>query len=449
MTYLAVDIGASSGKIVKGRLCNGRLETEVVHRFPNELKNEDGTLLWDMEALFEGIVEGLRKAGSADYVAIDTWGVDFVLLDGDGNTVGQTVSYRDSRTERLSSYPEQSYLYSRTGIQKQRFNTIYQLLSVQQEHPDWLDRAESMLFVPDYLAYRLTGVKSQEYTFASTSNLINPDTRDWDWEIIDKYGLPRKLFSTLSQPGSALGCVTESIRERIGYSPCVIHAPSHDSASAVVGAPVGPDSLFLSSGTWSIFGAVVDRPYKGEDAMNANLSNEAGVDGTIRLVKNLMGSWMLQRLSKETGLSFDELERAARDSSPKGIVDVSDDRFLSPQSMKSEILAALGIDDCPIGELAASVYHSLSLGYKKAAEEMERITGRTFSHIAIVGGGSKDDYLNVLTAMYTGKRVSAGPDEGTAIGNMLYQMIAAGELDRNDKNDVLSASCRIARYRRG
>ena len=449
MTYLAVDIGASSGKIVKGSLSRGRLETEVVHRFPNELKNDEGTLVWDLEALLEGVVEGLGKAGSADYVAIDTWGVDFVLLDGNDGIVGKTVSYRDNRTERLPEWPEQSYLYSRTGIQKQRFNTIYQLLSVKEEHPDWLERAESLLFIPDYLAYRLTGIKSQEYTFASTSNLINPDTRDWDWEILDRYSIPSRLFTALSEPGSVIGPVSDTVEERIGYRPCVIHAPSHDSASAVVGAPIGEDSLFLSSGTWSIFGAVVDRPYKGEDAMAANLSNEAGVDGTIRLVKNLMGSWMLQRLSKETGLSFDELENAARESSPKGIVDVSDDRFLSPESMKDEVLSALGVSECSIGELAAAVYHSLAIGYKKAADEMEKITGRTFSHIAIVGGGSKDDFLNVLTAMYTKKRVSAGPGEGTAIGNMLYQMIATGELDRNEKNDVLSASCRIVRYRRG
>ena len=449
MKYLAVDIGASSGKLVKGELKDGRVEMSVVHRFPNELvKAEDGTLLWDLDRLSEEIIIGLGKAGDVDYVAIDTWGVDFVLLDKDGNKASRTVSYRDSRTERLKEWPEQEKLYARTGIQFQRFNTIYQLLSLKEEHPEELEAAEDLLFVPDYLSWKLTGVKTQEYTFASTSNLLDPVKRDWDRDLIASLGLPGRLFKELSQPGTVVGKVKPEVAERIGYEPVVMLAPSHDSASAVIGAPVGDDSLFLSSGTWSILGTLVDEPVRSEEGLKANLSNEGGTDGTVRLLKNLMGSWMLQNLKKELGGTFDEIEKEARAVLPLGIVDVTDDRFLAPESMAKEVEKALGKENLSRAETASVIYYSLAEGYKQAVSEMSAITGRAFSHIAIVGGGSKDQYLNQLTAMTTGLAVTAGPDEGTAIGNLLYQMIAAGELEKEKKNDVLKASVDIITYKR-
>ena len=450
MVYLAVDIGASSGKLVKGRLTtDGRVVMETIHRFPNgPKKKEDGTLVWDLEGLYQGIVEGLKKAGKADYIAIDTWGVDFVLLDEDGNIIGDTVSYRDGRTDRLDTWPDQNMLYARTGIQFQRFNTIYQLLSLKQEHPEYLEKSAYMLFIPDYLAYRLTGVMKHEYTFASTTNLLDPEKRTWDYELIKNLDLPQHLFASLSDPGSEVGRLKDELRAEIGYDPMVILAPSHDSASAVVGAPVGENTIYLSSGTWSILGCVENHPYRSEEAKNANLSNEGGVDGTIRLLKNIMGTWMLQCLSKETGATFDELEKEAREADLPGLIDASDSRFLSPESMKDEISKALGKENLTRGEIASAVYNSLAIAYRDAIEEMEKITGRTFSHIAIVGGGSKDGYLNALTAMYTHRTVTAGPGEGTAIGNLLYQMITAGELTRDRKNEVLKASVRMDQFRR-
>ena len=449
MEYLAVDIGASSGKLVKGRLEAGKLAMRVAHRFPNNLvKAEDGTLVWDLDALFGEILAGLEKAGPVDFVGIDTWGVDFVLLDSSGCKVSRTVSYRDSRTERLKEWPDQGMLYKRTGIQFQRFNTIYQLLSLKEEHPDELERAEDLLFIPDYLSWRLTGVKTQEYTFASTSNLLDPAKRDWDRELIAELGLPDRLFKQLSKPGTLVGKVKPEIAERIGYEPAVLLSPSHDSASAVIGAPVGENSLFLSSGTWSVLGALVDTPVLTEDGMKANLSNEGGTDGTIRLIKNLMGSWMLQSLRRELGGTFDEIEQEAKAHLPVALVDVTDDRFLSPASMAKEIEDAIGKEGLSRGELASVVYYSLAEGYKKAVEEMSAMTGRAFDHLAIVGGGSKDQYLDQLTAMRTGLTVTAGPDEGTALGNLLYQMISTGELDAEDKNEVLKASVDIVAYRR-
>lgn len=448
MVYLAVDIGASSGKILKGYLSgDGALTLETIHRFANGCRpDEDGTLVWDLEALYLEIVEGLKKAGSADYIAIDTWGVDFVLLDKNGRIIGKSVSYRDSRTERLRLWPDQEELYRRTGIQKQKFNTVYQLLSLKENHPDYLDSASALLFIPDYLAFRLTGCIQQEYTFATTTNLLDPWKRSWDYELIESLKLPSRLFMKPSKPGMVVGKLRKEVIDAIGYSPTLLLAPSHDSASAVVGAPLESDGIYLSSGTWSIMGSVENSPVVNEKAMRANLSNEGGVDNTIRLIKNIMGTWILQRLRSESGLTFDELEREARKARLIGTFDATDERFLSHSSMTDEIKDALGVALASYGELASSVYHSLALTYRKTIAELEEITGRAFSSIAIVGGGSKDDFLNSLTRDYTGLTVTAGPDEGTAIGNLLYQMIATGEINNTEKNDILRKSVRIATY---
>ncbi|HIS14142.1 MAG TPA: rhamnulokinase [Candidatus Ornithospirochaeta stercorigallinarum] len=450
MVYLAVDIGASSGKILKGYL--GRDKTlilDTVHRFPNGCRpDEDGTLVWNLEALYSEIVEGLRKAGYADYIAIDTWGVDFVLLDENEELIGKTVSYRDCRTEHLESWPDQETLYMRTGIQKQKFNTIYQLLSLKETHPEQLDRAASMLFIPDYLAFRLTGCIQQEYTFSSTTNLLDPWKKDWDYELIEGLGLPSRLFMKPSEPGVVVGKLKKDISDIIGYSPTLLLAPSHDSASAVVGAPLESDGIYLSSGTWSIMGSVEKNPVVNVKAMKANLSNEGGVDNTIRLIKNIMGTWILQRLRAESGMTFDELEREAGGAGLIGTFDATDERFLAPVSMVEAIKGSLCIGSATYGELACSVYHSLALTYSRTIAELEEITGRSFSSIAIVGGGSKDGFLNSLTRYYTGLVVTAGPDEGTAIGNLLYQMISTGEIDNTEKNDILRKSVGIITYQR-
>lgn len=448
MVYLAVDIGASSGKIVKGYIdSDRRLVLETVHRFPNGAhRDPSGTLVWNLDTLSKEIVEGLRRAGYADFVAIDTWGVDFVLLDKSGTVVGKTVSYRDARTDRLLSWPDQAMLYKRTGIQKQKFNTVYQLLSLKEEHPEYLEKANDMLFIPDYLGYRLTGCMRQEYTFASTTNLLNPWKRDWDLGLIDDLGLPAHLFRELSFPGAKVGTLRSDICRTVGYSPILLLAPSHDSASAVVGSPLDEDGVYLSSGTWSIMGSVEKEPVVDDEAQSANISNEGGTDNTIRLLKNIMGTWILQRLKEESGCTFDELEAGARDAELVGTFDATDSRFLSPQSMTETIKEALGIHSATVGELASVVYHSLAIAYRSTVAELGAITGRRFGSIAIVGGGSKDGLLDSLTAWYTGLPVTAGPAEGTAIGNILYQMISTGEIKREEKNEILRKSVGIVSY---
>lgn len=452
MRYLAVDIGASSGKILSGTVRDGVLSTEVIHRFPNELKKGE-YLVWDLDTLFSEIVKGLAKAGEADFISIDTWGVDFVLLDKTDTVIGETVSYRDDRTAHLSYYPDQTELYRRTGIQFQRFNTIYQLLYLKENHPDELERAASLLFIPDYLNYLLTGIKAAEYTFASTSNLISAETGSWDYELIRELGLPVSLFTEIRRPGEVLGSLRPEIEKKLGYKAKVLLAPSHDTASAVVGAPLDKDSLFLSSGTWSLLGAVIDHPITCDDACRANFTNEGSADGhSIRFLKNIMGTWMLQCLKKESLCSFDELESLAKETVPPGIVDPGEERFLSPVSMMAAIDTALeegGFRRCNSnGEYAAVIYHSLASAYRDTVRFISELTGRSFAHIAIVGGGSKDKYLCQLTADYTGLTVTAGPAEGTAIGNILFQMISSGDISIEEKNDILRRTAAPVTYQR-
>lgn len=452
MEYLAVDIGASSGKMLKGRLRGKRLGMEVVHRFENTLEKRNGHLCWNLDRLFCSILEGLGKAADASFVSIDTWGVDFVLLDRQGRPVADSISYRDKRTKGMTCPVAQEELYARTGIQKQEFNTIYQLLAMKKEDPEALRRADRLLFIPDYLNYLLTGVMRQEYTIASTSNLLDAQKKDWDKDLIERLGINGHLFMPISMPGEVLGPLKEDIMRQTGCRASVMLAPGHDTACAVIGAPMEDRSLFLSSGTWSLIGAVEKTPVLGRKAFEENLTNEGGAYGDIRLLKNIMGTWMLQCLRRECGRSFDEMEKAARETDPPGLVDPGDARFLSPSGMMEEICRALedaGYRTCRgWKECAAVVYHSLARAYADAASAIENATGRKFDHIAIVGGGSKDGYLNLLTALHTKKKISAGPAEGTAIGNLLFSMTATGELAKNDKNEVLGNSTDMTYARR-
>lgn len=441
MEMLAVDIGASSGKLLAGHLEAGRLVSRPVHRFENRLVRRHGHLCWDLEALFSQVVEGISKCPQASCVSIDTWGVDFVLLDDEGRILGDSVSYRDARTEHVDCPVPREELYQRTGIQHQDFNTIYQLLALKQEEPELLERAAHLLMVPDYLAWRLTGQMAQEYTNASTTGLLKAGRSEWDWDLIDRLGLPKRIFLPISMAGTRLG----RLKPCYGTADFIL-APSHDTASAVLASPITEDSLFLSSGTWSLLGCVNSGCVTSRAAYEANVTNEGAWDGRIRLLKNIMGTWMLQCVRKEAGgdMSFDELQQAAQESRLVGFVDPLDCRFLSPSSMTEEIALALqeqGLDrPKDAGECAAVVYHSLAEAYRRAARQMEELTGRRFGHIAIVGGGCKDSLLNHLTAEKCGMRVSAGPVEGSAVGNLLSSLMATGQLEADDIPSLLASS---------
>lgn len=441
--YLAIDIGASSGRHILGQLKDEKLELFEIHRFKNDFFKKNGSMCWDTESLFSEIVAGLKKCGEAGKipvsVGIDTWGVDFVLLDKNEEMVGDAVSYRDGRTEGmddiLDTFISESDLYARTGIQKAAYNTIYQLLALKVKQPDLLKKADRLLFTPEYYSYLLTGKMAHEYTIASTSGLINAHTKSWDIDLIKMSGLPKRLFGEISPPGTALGNLLPEIVKQIGFDTTVILPCTHDTGSAVAAAPIGTNDLYLSSGTWSLMGAELENPICNNESHLGNLSNEGGYDARFRYLKNIMGLWIIQCIKKECGdqYGFSDLSAMARKSQDfPSRINVDESRFFAPDHMTEEIKAALrdSGQSVPnnIGELVACAYQSLAESYAAAVDKIEKLTHKNFERICIVGGGSQNEYLNQLTAKACGKKVTAGPVEATAIGNILVQMIAAKDL---------------------
>jgi rhamnulokinase len=444
--YLAVDIGASSGRHILGHREGERLVLEEIHRFTNGMKERQGEKCWEYDILFREIVTGMKKCGELHKVpvsvSVDTWGVDFVLLDEQDQILGNMVGYRDGRTAGMEEkvyekIPEEA-LYARTGIQKAVFNTIYQLMAVKESHPQYLDRARSFLMVPDYFHYLLCGVKVNEYTEASTSQLLSPVSMDWDYELIDLLGFPREIFQKVKMPGTALGKLTPALQEAVGYSCEVVLPASHDTGSAVLAVPsTDPSTVYISSGTWSLMGVEREAADCRTESRLHNFTNEGGYAYRFRYLKNIMGLWMIQsvkaELEKEQGvaLSYEALCREAGEQSIASLVDCNDGRFLAPAHMTEEIRKACREsgqqEPVTVGEVAAVVYNSLAKCYGETIGEIEALTGNTYNSIHIVGGGSNAEYLNHLTAKYTGCTVYAGPTEATAIGNLMVQMLAAGE----------------------
>ena len=439
--YLAVDIGASSGRHMLASMKDGKMQLEEVYRFPNGMDNKNGTLCWDVERLITEIKNGLKKCKEIGKIpvsmGIDTWGVDYVLLDKDDNVLGDTVGYRDSRTEgmdeKVYEVIPQDDLYARTGIQKQIFNTIYQLMAVKESHPEYLEQAETILMIPDYFNFLLTGVKMNEYTEATTGQLISPKTNDWDYELIDMLGYNSKMFRPVSMPGTVVGDFTENVQKEVGFNCTVVLPATHDTGSAVLAVPTNDDdAVYISSGTWSLMGIERKEADCSMESMKANFTNEGGYDHRFRYLKNIMGLWMIQSVKKEftEDLSFAEIcEMASKETIPS-IVDCNDDCFLAPESMIEAVQKFCRDTDQPVpetvGEISSVIYNSLAKCYGDTVEEIEAITGKKYSTIYVVGGGSNAGYLNELTAKYTGRKVSAGPSEATAIGNIIVQMLHDG-----------------------
>ncbi|MGN0458498.1 MAG: rhamnulokinase family protein [Eubacterium sp.] len=425
MTYhLAIDIGASSGRHILGYIDNGKLKLEEIYRFENYIKNENGTLVWDIKHLVNSVISGIAKCREIDKipetVAIDTWGVDYVLLDKDKKEILPAVSYRDGRTNAVTDIISQKELYSKTGIQKQSFNTIYQLYCDKLSGK--LDSAEYFLMIPDYLSFKLTGVIKNEYTNATTTNLVNAKTKAWDTEILDKLGI-KNIFCDLSLPKTVIGNFTEEIKRLVGFDSTVIYCPSHDTASAVAACPIGDNSVYISSGTWSLIGTENTEPVLTADALSANFTNEGGIDYRFRFLKNYMGMWIFQNIRRNINksLTYDEMMELAMAQEGYAYFDVNDSSIVAPSNMVDAIGKLIGRND--LGFVINSAYHSLAQSYADAAKEIEAISGKTIDTINIVGGGSKDSYLNKLTKQYTGKRVLAGPVEATATGNIITQMM--------------------------
>ena len=439
--YLAIDIGASSGRHMLASMKDGKMQLEEVYRFPNGMDDKNGTLCWNVERLFTEIKNGLKKCKEIGKLpvsmAIDTWGVDYVLLDKDDRILGDTVGYRDSRTEgmdeKVYEVIPQDELYARTGIQKQIFNTVYQLMAVKESHPEYLEQAESILMIPDYFHFLLTGVKKNEYTNATTGQLVSPKTNDWDYEMIDMLGYNSKMFRPVSMPGTVVGEFAEEVQKEVGFNCTVVLPATHDTGSAVLAVPTNDDdAVYISSGTWSLMGIERKEADCSMESMKANFTNEGGYDHRFRYLKNIMGLWMIQSVKKEFAedLSFAQICEMASKETITSIVDCNDDCFLAPKSMIKAVQ-----DFCrgtgqqvpeTVGEISSVIYNSLAKCYGDTVKEIEEITGKKYSTIYVVGGGSNAGYLNELTAKYTGKKVSAGPSEATAIGNVIVQMLHDG-----------------------
>lgn len=461
--YLAVDIGASGGRHILGSVKDEKIVLEEVYRFENGMTEIDDILCWNTERIFSEILNGMRKCGEIGKIpttmSIDTWGVDFVLLDESGKPLGKTVGYRDSRTDGMddvvyrSISPEE--LYRRTGIQKAMYNTIYQLTAVREKQPELLEKAKVLLMTPDYYQFLLTGVRMQEYTIASTSQLLEVQSGEWDTELIERLGLPKDIFLKPCQPGTAVGKLRPEIAEQVGFDTEVVLCPSHDTASAVLSVPaLGENTLFISSGTWSLMGVELLTANSSDAARVANFANEGGYGKRYRFLKNIMGLWMIQSVRRELApeIGYGELCAAASRESISSIVDCNDERFLAPRSMAKAVQ-----DYCretnqqvpeTLPELACVIYNSLAMCYAKTVAQLEEITGVHYDSINIIGGGSNAEYLNELTAKFTHRTVLAGPSEATATGNILSQMIGAGEFNGiADARNCVIASFEVREYR--
>ncbi len=463
MKYLTIDIGASSGRHIIGQLVNGKIETNEVYRFENKLVTKDNQLCWDLDNLFKHVVEGLKTCKSMDLVpdsiGIDTWGVDFVLLDKEDNIIGNTVAYRDDRTigmdEVVNKIIPQSELYAKTGIKKQIFNTIYQLVAIKESNKESLDKADSFLMIPDYLNYLLTGVKVNEYTNATTTQLVNVDTYEWDKELIDKLGINYDMFNEIRHAGDELGSLSNKIKEEVGFDAKVILPPTHDTASAVMAVPsINDEFMYISSGTWSLMGVENKQAITSEESMKLNFTNSGGYKKDFLYLKNIRGLWMIQEVRREieNKYSFAELCGFASEEEIDSIVDCSDDVFLAPSSMINAVKEYCKNTNQSVPnkveEVSAVIYNSLAVSYNDTLKKFEELSGKKFTSINIVGGGSQAEYLNQRTADVCGRVVISGPTEGTAIGNLVCQMISSGEIrDLKEARSIIKDSFKIKEYK--
>lgn len=436
---LAIDIGASSGRHIVGCVRDGRIECEEIYRFANGMDNLEGHLVWDTDRLFCEVKEGIRRAllkyPDISSVSIDTWGVDYVLMRGD-TEVAPTYAYRDSRTDgpidAVHAIIPFDRLYSISGIQFNKFNSIYQLYA--DKLAGRLEGVTDFLMIPEYLMYKLTGVKCKEYTDATTTGMLNCRTGDFDESIIAELGFPKEMFGKLNMPGTLVGRFTDAVAAEVGGNMEVVLCPTHDTAAAVEAIEMSTDSPYVSSGTWSLLGVKTERAINDDKSRLSDYSNEGGV-GYNRYQKNITGMWIVQCLRRELcpDTDYGEIAAMAEKSSYDKIFDVNDDAFMAPESMKEaidEYLKARGVKT-PVSaaDYFSAAYHSIAYGYKVAIDDLESNTGRSYSEIYIVGGGAKNKYLNHLTECYTYKRVVALPIEATSIGNLKTQLKRLGEIE--------------------
>ena len=431
-SYAAVDLGASSGRVMVGRVGPDRLELTEAHRFPNRPVRVPEGLRWDILSLYGGVLDGLRAAGQVDSVGIDSWAVDYGLLDADGALLGNPVHYRDSRTEGVAekvwaSVPAEQ-LYAATGLQYAPFNTLYQLIAARETAQ--LAHAERLLLIPDLMSYWLTGEQGTELTNASTTQLIDPRTRGWSHEVASRLGVDLGLFAPLRQPGDPAGVLRPEVLEETGLrGPVPVTAVgSHDTASAVAAVPAdGERFAYICTGTWSLAGLELDAPVLSEESRAANFTNELGLDGTVRYLRNIMGLWLLQECVRAWGEpELGELLReAATVPALRSVVDAGDAAFLAPGRMPERIAEACRVSGQPVpespAEITRCILDSLALAHRRAIEDAQRLAGHPVDVVHVVGGGTRNALLCQLTADACGLPVVAGPTEAAALGNVLVQ----------------------------
>lgn len=444
--YLAIDIGASSGRHILGYIDNGRLKLEEIHRFENYITNQNSTLVWDIEHLVNEVKKGIAKCKEIGKIpksiAIDTWGVDYVLLDENKKEIKPCYCYRDSRTnavvDEVESLVSPAQLYAKAGIQKQNFNTIYQLYADKKNGK--LLNAKYFLMMPEYLSFKLTGVCKNEYTNATTTGLVNAKTKTWDNDILSALDLPSELFGALNTPSSLVGDLSADIQKAVGFNCAVLFAPSHDTASAVCACPMQDDDLYISSGTWSLIGTEITQPILSDNARKLNFSNEGGIDYRFRFLKNYMGMWLFQNIRRNLNksMTYDEMMTLAMNCGEYKYFDVNDRTLVAPKNMIEAIGKLIGSED--LSFILNSAYHSLAKSYNEAVTEIETVIGKRFNAIHIVGGGCQDEYLNALTRDYTGKDVTAGPIEATATGNIVSQIISDKKISLATARDLIKNS---------
>jgi rhamnulokinase len=460
---LAVDLGAESGRGVLGSFDGQRLQLDIVHRFPNGPVQTLDTVHWDVLRLHAEILNCLRAAKGMDSVGIDTWGIDFALLGRGGTLLGNPRHYRDPHTEGVMEAAFQrvprAEIYHRTGLQFMRINSLYQLLALQRDRSPLLDAAETILFVPDLFHYFLTGIKVNEFTEASTSQMLDPHTRTWAYDLIEKFGLPTKMLGTIVQPGTVLGPLRTAVATDTGLTPVPVIVPAtHDTGSAVAAVPARGDSwAFISSGTWSLLGTELPQPLVTDAALAANFTNEGGVAGTTRFLKNIMGLWLVQECRRnweKAGKTFnyDEMVKLAEAATPfTSLVDPDDPAFLLPPNMPVAIGEFCRKTGQPTptepGAVIRCCLESLALKYRWVLEKLEGLVGKRLDAIHVVGGGSQNALLCQWTADATGRPVLAGPVEATALGNVLVQMLGLGLIGSlADGREVVRRSVTVTTY---
>ncbi|YCA45159.1 rhamnulokinase [Bacillus sp. JZ8] len=459
---LAVDIGASSGRLIASYLENGQLKLNEIHRFENKIVRKDDQFCWELDRLFLEIKKGIKKCQGKglkpESIGIDTWAVDFILLDENEKPLTNSVAYRDPRTDGMMDEVfkiiMKERLYLETGIQFQKFNTIYQLYSIKQNNPEILDKAASFLMIPDYFNYLLTGKKANEYTNATSTQLVNAFTKKWDDEILDQLGIKKEIFQEIHNPKTVLGTLKEDLVEEFGFDMKVILPATHDTGSAVISVPELDETIYISSGTWSLIGVENYFPICITKALDYNFTNEGGIDYRYRFLKNIMGLWMIQEVKRnyQDQYSFAELVDLARQVQEfTSTVNVDDPRFLKPENMIEEIQRYCqetnqAIPTTP-GEVAKCVYDSLVCSYQQAINQIEEIFERKFEKINVIGGGCQNEMLNQLIADTTKKVVYAGPIEATAIGNIMSQLMAVRKIeDINEARTIIKHSFEVKKF---